>query len=244
MQSYRLLPIEFDYNGQSQVITPVLLTDGRERILVDCGYPGFIPYIEQSLEREGLHLGELTKVIATHHDIDHVGSLAALKRMYPNIDIVAHEMEAPYLDGSKKSQRLEQAESTLELLPKEAVPGAEQFISFLQSLEPVNVDRTVHNGEVLPYCGGIEVVHTPGHMEGHISLYLPADRTMIAGDAVVVEEGQLQIANPQYTLDLEEAVRSVRRLLTYDIETLVCYHGGVFRGDAQAALHQLLSRYT
>lgn len=48
-----------------------------------------------------------------------------------------------------------------------------------------------------------------------------------ARDAVVIEHGKLAIANPQYTLDLPEAIRSVRRLLDYEIEQIVCYHGGL-----------------
>jgi len=83
------------------------------------------------------------------------------------------------------------------------------------------------------------VVHTPGHMPGHISLYLPASRTMIAGDAVVIQEDKLEIANPQFTLDMAEAVRSIERLLSYEIDHLICYHGGVFQGQVKQALEQL-----
>lgn len=97
--------------------------------------------------------------------------------------------------------------------------------------------------ERLPWCGGIDIVHTPGHMPGHISLYLPASKTLIAGDAVVIEQGKLNIANPQFTLDLDEAVRSVQRLLAYDIEQLICYHGGLFHGDVKQALLELVREY-
>lgn len=80
-------------------------------------------------------------------------------------------------------------------------------------------------------------------MPGHISLYLPASKTLIAGDAVVIEDGRLAIANPHYTLNLEEALRSVQRLLDSDIEQLICYHGGLFHGDAKQALRQLIVAY-
>ncbi|MFD0674427.1 MBL fold metallo-hydrolase [Cohnella sp. GCM10027633] len=240
MSIYHLLEIEFEYNGQKQVITPILLQDESEMILVDCGYPDFIPLLEEAASRHDVTLDSVTRLIVTHHDMDHIGSLAALKRTYPHIEIIAHELEAPYIEGAKKSLRLEQAESTINALPVEAKPHAEQFIRFLQSIEPVAVDRTVSNGERLPWCDGIEIVLTPGHMPGHISLYLPATKTLIAADAVVIEEGKLAIANPQYTLDLDEAIRSVRRLLDYDIEQLICYHGGLYQGDVKQALQQLI----
>ncbi|MFC3749943.1 MBL fold metallo-hydrolase [Paenibacillus sp. GCM10012306] len=243
MNHYQLLDIEFEYSSQKQIITPVLLQDERDTILVDCGYPDFEPLLEAAVNKHEITLRSLTKLIITHHDMDHVGSLAALKRAYPSISIIAHEIETPSIEGKTKSKRLEQAESTFDALLEEAKPQAEQFIQFLQSIEPAAVDQTVSGGELLPWCGGIEIIHTPGHTPGHISLYLPASRTLIAGDAVVIEQGGLEIANPQYTLDLPKAVHSVQQLLEYDIEQIVCYHGGLFHGDVKQALRKLVDIY-
>ncbi|MNO23156.1 putative metallo-hydrolase YflN [compost metagenome] len=237
------LDIEFEFNSQKQTITPVLLKDEHDTILVDCGYPDFIPLLEEAAGQYNISLDSITRLIVTHHDMDHVGPLAALKQMYPQIEIIAHELEAPYVDGSQKAVRIRQAESTFDALPAEEKPGIQQFIAFLQSIKPVSVDRTVFSGEHLPWCGGIEIIHTPGHVPGHISLYLPASKTLIAGDVVVIEDGQLNIANPQFAWDLAEAVRSVQQLLEYDIEHLVCYHGGVFHGDIQGSLKELLQAY-
>ncbi|MED4781364.1 MBL fold metallo-hydrolase [Brevibacillus choshinensis] len=244
MSTIHLLEIEFANNGQSQSLTLVLLQDEHDTILVDCGYPDFLGLLAEAVARCGIQLDSITKLIVTHHDIDHIGSLAALKRMYPQMDIIAHELEVPFVEGKQKSLRLEQAESSLDELLGEARGHAEQFIHFLQSLEPAPVDQKVTHGEKLPWCGGIEIVHTPGHMTGHISLYLPTTKTLIAGDAVVMEDGKLAIANPQFTLDMKEAIHSIQRLLTYDIEQIVCYHGGLFQGDAKQALRQLILAYT
>lgn len=243
MNKYRLLNIEFEHNGYKQVITPVILQDEHETVLVDCGYPGFMPLLAVEASKHGINFDSITKLIVSHHDIDHIGSLAEIKRTYPHIQIIAHELEAPYIDGTRKSQRLEQAQTTFESLPDEAKPQAEQFIRLLQSIAPAPVNQTVRSDELLPWCGGIEIIHTPGHMPGHISLYLPASRTLIAADAVVIEQGQLNIANPQFTLDLQEAVRSVQRLLDYDIERIICYHGGLYDGDVPTALRELVQRY-
>ncbi|MFS0557327.1 MBL fold metallo-hydrolase [Brevibacillus sp. 179-C9.3 HS] len=244
MNQIHFLDISFMYNGIQQVITPVLLQDEHEMILVDCGYPDFLPLIQETAHKQQLTLGALTKVIVSHHDMDHIGSLAALKRAYPHLEIIAYESEAPYISGQKTSLRLEQAQATLDLLSSDEKQQAEQFIRFLQSIESAEVDRTVTNHEHLPWCGGIEIIHTPGHMPGHISLYLIANKTLIAGDAVVIENGRLEIANPSYTIDMQEAIRSVRYLLDYDIEQLICYHGGLFQGDIKQALRELLQAYT
>ncbi|MEK4439158.1 MBL fold metallo-hydrolase [Paenibacillus sp. FSL K6-2862] len=244
MASLHLIEIKIEQNGQQQVFTPVILQDEIDMILIDCGYPDFIHLLDKEVSQHNLTLSSITKLIVTHHDMDHIGSLAALKRTYPHIKIVAHELEVPYIEGNKKSLRLEQAESTFSALPEEEKPFAEQFIDFLQSFEPIAVDQSVSHKEWLPWCGGIEVIHTPGHMPGHISLYISASKTLIAADAVVIENSELAIANPQYTLDLEEAVRSIQRVSEYDIEQLICYHGGLFHGDAKQALCQLIHKYT
>ncbi|MCP6683939.1 MBL fold metallo-hydrolase [Bacillus nakamurai] len=240
MKSCYPLEIEFEYNQELHSITPVLLQDDNDTILIDCGYRGFINHLQDASARHRMSLHSLTKVIVTHHDIDHIGSLAALHRLYPDISVTAHEREAPYIDGSKKSLRLEQAESTYCSLPEEEKPYANQFIRSLQSVEAAPVHRTVTDGELLPWCGGIRIVATPGHTPGHISLYLPAEKTMIAGDAVVIEDGELNLANPRYTLHMDDAVRSVQRMLEYDICHLICYHGGLFKGNAKKALLRLL----
>ncbi|MFC0212940.1 MBL fold metallo-hydrolase [Paenibacillus chartarius] len=237
------LEISLTHEGGHQHIYPVLIKDDQDTVLVDCGYPHFIIQLQEAAERYGCKLDAVNKMIVTHHDIDHMGCLAAFKRAYPHIEIIAHELEIPYISGLKKSLRLEQAESTLSQMPDEAKAHAEQFIAMLRSIEPAAVDKAVTHAERLPWCGGIEIIHTPGHMPGHISLYLSSSKTLIAGDVVVIEDGRLEIANPQYTLDMEEAVRSVRLLLEYDIDRLICYHGGLFEGNIREALGELIVRY-
>ncbi|MFJ9501183.1 MBL fold metallo-hydrolase [Brevibacillus centrosporus] len=79
MSGIHLLDISFTNQGQQETITPVLLQDEQETILVDCGYPDFVPLLEEVVGRFGLTLAAVTKLIVTHHDIDHMGSLAAFK---------------------------------------------------------------------------------------------------------------------------------------------------------------------
>lgn len=46
-------------------------------MLADCGYAGFLPFIEDAMQASGLSPEALTGVIVTHHDHDHMGALAA-----------------------------------------------------------------------------------------------------------------------------------------------------------------------
>jgi glyoxylase-like metal-dependent hydrolase (beta-lactamase superfamily II) len=77
-------------------------------------------------------------------------------------------------------------------------------------------------------------------MPGHICLYLEESKTLIAGDAVVVENGELCFANPEYTLDISEAKQSIKKLIAYEIDKIVCYHGGEYTGNIKASLQKML----
>src|SRR4030095_12525686 len=104
----------------------------------------------------------------------------------------------------------------------------------IQKASGYDVEHVVKGGERLPDCGGINVIHTPGHTPGHISLHLPRIKTMIAGDAIVsagdsiVSAGEHLVVSPTYlSSDPEVATESVRRLIAMnlDLERLLVGHG-------------------
>lgn len=131
---------------------------------------------------------------------------------YPRIKVVASEIEAPYISGKKKSLRLEQAEKLQSKLNGIQRTDGIHFINILRSVEPVPVDIMVRDGDVLPWVGGVKVIATPGHMPGHISLLLEKFNVVVAGDAMVIEDNRLEVANPVYTLD---AVTAKNHLIAY-----------------------------
>jgi glyoxylase-like metal-dependent hydrolase (beta-lactamase superfamily II) len=88
------------------------------------------------------------------------------------------------------------------------------------------------------------VIFTPGHTPGHISLYLEKSKVLIAGDALTAQGGYLNSPNPSLTLDTHTAIRSVRRLVDLDIDTIICYHGGVVSEDANGQLRRVLQEAT
>jgi len=235
-----ILDIIVDTSTSEEHIFPVVLQDENEVILIDCGYPNHLSAIEEECKRAGIDMKELTKVIITHHDCDHMGALAAIKKKYPKVKIISSHEEEPYISGKEKSLRLKQAEAIYPTLDETEKGYAIQFHNFLSSIESAEVDEYVADKEVYPWCGGVEICATPGHMPGHISLYLTETKTLIAGDAIVVEEGRLAIANPSYTLDMDKTKESIRKLMGYEIERIICYHGGVYdKNDIKEALHEI-----
>lgn len=241
MNKISILKIKVGLNDEISTIYPVIIEGERETILIDCGYPNFLPAIEQEAIIRGVDMKKLSKIIITHHDFDHMGSLAAFKRKYPSIQVLASIDDEKYINGSNKSLRLQQAESIYDYLPEEEKKGAKTFQNILESVEACDVDICVKDKDFFDCCGGIEVVSTPGHMPGHISIYIKASKTLIAGDALVIENHELAIANPQYTLDMVEAKKSIIKLMNYEIDEIICYHGGVCKKDIKKSLSRIIS---
>ena len=86
--------------------------------------------------------------------------------------------------------------------------------------------KSLEHGDRLPYCGGIEVIHVPGHSAGNCCYYLPEKKLVIAGDTIFGdEEGNLETPPERYCLDVEQASREIRRLMEYDFDALLITHG-------------------
>lgn len=228
MNKIIMLDINFKYGNEVKTINPILLIDKNDVVLVDCGYPNCLSLLEAEIKSKGISPSSLTKVLITHHDDDHMGSLSELKEKYPNIKVVSSEIDSEYISGKKKSLRLEQAEEVLKDLPEEQKQFGIEFCETLRKVKPINVDITVRDGDYFEWAGGCQVISTPGHMPGHISLYLKETNSIITGDAAVIENNKIVIANPQFALDLELAKKSLEKLISMNAYNYYCYHGGKF----------------
>ena len=224
-----VLNVKYRFGKIDDEIYPVVVIDDKNMILVDCGYTGFLPAIEQAMEENNLYCGDLTHVLITHQDHDHMGALSDLKLKYPHIQVVASKIDSPYISGKLKSLRLDQAEAMQPNLPEEQKLFGLEFCNILKKVQPVAVDLEVSSGDIFDWCGGCTIIGTPGHTPGHISLYLNQKKVMIAGDAAALENGTLVIANPQFTLDIKEAEASLHKIMTYGAKEIICYHGGILK---------------
>lgn len=222
----KALRIDYELNGRRSIY-PALLCDERDKILVDCGYPGFLPLLERAAEREGESLSEVTGVVITHHDHDHYGALSELTEKYPRIISMSSEFDAPYIEGKKPPLRVELGMKIFASLTEDEREEARRFRARLEAVRRAKIDRVLRGGELMPWCGGAEIMPTPGHMPGHISLYVRPLKTLITGDALVASRGRPRVSNPQYATDPEEARRTAKALLALGAETFICYHGGV-----------------
>jgi glyoxylase-like metal-dependent hydrolase (beta-lactamase superfamily II) len=87
---------------------------------------------------------------------------------------------------------------------------------------------------------GLQVVATPGHTVGHLAVFDPDTKVLVAGDALT-NMGRLAGSNPQFTEDKAAAVASVRKLAQLAPRTILVGHGPPVLDGATAALSQLAS---
>ncbi len=200
---------------------PVLLKDAAGWMLVDTGFPLTYSLIVCEMARFGCEPKDITAIVLTHQDIDHIGNVKEFLAANPAIKVLAHEAEAPYIDGREAPVKLARLPQDHPFYP-ELKKGFDN--------RRFAIDNLLADGQMLPYCGGIQVLHTPGHTPGHICLYLPEDRVLIAGDALNIASGRLAGPAPEHTIDMATAIRSLEKLKTPEIDVVLTFHGGCYRG--------------
>ena len=240
-EGLEMLEIPSNVMGKLSVIYPVLIWDSERAVLVDAGYPGQLAQIREAIEKAGVPFERVDTVILTHQDIDHIGSLSSIqKELQGKVKVYAHEEEKPYIQGDKCPIKLAQLESRLDSLPAEMKLVYEKLKSGFQNAK-AKVDETLADGDELSCCCGIRVIHTPGHTPGHISLYLKHYKLLIAGDMLGVENGRLSLSPQSINFDNALNLKSVRKLADYDIEKVICYHGGLYGDEVSRQLKELAS---
>lgn len=233
MSRLEVIELKYKMYGNDFPVNLAVIEDENEMVLVDCGLPNSFEMIKEKMEEKNLDINKLTKIIITHQDQDHMGSLKEIKDNVKGVQILSSEEESKYISGKEEFLRIQNINKAIDKVDEETRKTMEAFKSRVSEVKTVAVDKIVKDGDILDIAGGIEIVGTPGHLPGHISVLVKKEKTLITGDALVVENGVLIPSNPQYTLDMEMAKKSIKKLLNYDIDTLICYHGGVFNDNVK-----------
>ena len=175
--------------------------------------------------RLGYPPSDIANIIVTHHHKDHIGSLAALKKL-TQARVIAHPADAPYIDGSLPQP----GPARPRWLSKASAP-----LHRLWSTTPATVDTLVNDGDELPILGGMKVLHMPGHTPGSICLLVQQERLVIVGDVLTYRFG-LRLPSRLFTVDIADEIQSIKRLASLDFNVVCFGHGPPLVNKAHQAI--------
>lgn len=105
----------------------------------------------------------------------------------------------------------------------------------------VKADVVLGHGDFIGACGGVEIVHVPGHSEGNLCLYLRGYKAVIAGDTIFGDsDGNLEAPPEKYCEDVVEASKNLSILADYDFDALLLSHGKNMMAGAKEKVLKLI----
>ncbi|RLI07369.1 MBL fold metallo-hydrolase [Candidatus Bathyarchaeota archaeon] len=186
----------------------IYLIDGGDALaLIDAGGGGDVKRVLRNIREVGLNPGDIELLILTHCHFDHIGGAGGIKRE-TGCSVAAHEAEAGEIERLGPLTLYEMAKAR----------GLE--------FEGVEVDVRLRGGEKLEVGEvEVEVVHTPGHTPGGVSLLLREGDTLdlFTGDTASAQGRLGWINGPG--CNLEEWKRSIKRMVELQPDRLFPGHG-------------------
>lgn len=126
--------------------------------------------IVRAIDRHGF---QLQSIALTHAHMDHVGGVAALKRLKPDAKIILHKADEFIYD------ELPEQPSWI------GIPRSQWSALGFDYEKPPRVDDYWQDGQVYK-VGTLEfkIIHCPGHTPGHVVLFEPNERRIFVGDVL------------------------------------------------------------
>jgi hydroxyacylglutathione hydrolase len=158
------------------MINAFLLVNSQGCILIDTGLPNTEGKIAKTLKKLKLAFSDIKLIVITHAHIDHAGNTAKIKSL-SGAKVIAHEGDLPYFRGEKKMHfcstgwfgRLFSKTGAIQKPYKPFEPDILLIPKAKFSLNDYGIDG--------------EVISTPGHTDGSISVVIDNDKAIV-GDLV------------------------------------------------------------
>ena len=158
------------------MINAFLIVNSKGCILIDTGLPDTESKVERILKKLNLTFHDIKLIVITHAHIDHAGNTATIKSL-SSAPVIAHEGDLPYFKGDKKMHFC----STGWFGWLFSKTGANQ--KPYKNFEPDILLSARTNLDLSSYGFEGEVIPTPGHTDGSISVVL-GNKNAIVGDLV------------------------------------------------------------
>lgn len=180
----------------------VYVVKGKRNVLIDAGL-GI--GVEEVIEKIAGYLGnnKLDAVILTHRHMDHIGGAEAIARHF-NTKVYASNIEA------------------------RAVNSRDGRSTCAYAFGMKMPEITVHDIEEFKW-EEMEVIQTPGHTEGSVSLYFPTQKWLFSGDTIFLYGSTGRWDLP--TGNFQQLIRSIEMLDKIEVVGLFPGHDGYVETD-------------
>ena len=208
-----------------------LVVGGADLTLIDAGHSRSAEGLLTELRDNGFDFKDVARIIVTHAHADHAGGLHAFLEKR-RIKVYAHPKTVPILTGK---------------VPMPSARGVRGFCrdflcEQLLPWKPIEAAVALETGTPLRGIPQWQVLQTPGHTEGSISLFHPAAQVLICGDVLSNRGGRLHAMAPVLHEDPKTLRVSIEGLSKLDVDILCCGHGPVLRGGAFRYIEAVLVR--
>ena len=192
--------------------TGIYLFEDRTALMIDPGLSGIRPKnIMKMLKKNGINL---KFIINTHEHDDHYASCNQFKLENNNIRILSSKYAKIYIDNP-------------ELFSKYILGGRPNkfFYKSLKSelIYDLRVDETIDEGKLILNKDVFEVIEFKGHTPGSIGI-MTKDNILFIGD-LLVSKKMLNKYDFLFIFDIEEYLKSLKKLRNIDFEYIVLGHG-------------------
>ena len=185
--------------------------------LVDAGLLGKGSYKIRSIQKAGIKLSSIKRIILTHTHLDHIGCVAEILKELPWAELWMHYSEADLL--GQGDERGVYGMDTFRVLCRL------QF-GLKAGAFKLKVNRKLQGGETLDLGNTVwEVLHIPGHSMGSIGLYHRSMKILIPGDVVYSDHaiGRFDL----YGADASELKKSLLSLAKLEVDILLPGHNQI-----------------
>jgi glyoxylase-like metal-dependent hydrolase (beta-lactamase superfamily II) len=186
--------------------------------LIDAGTGMNFEAVKRNMGEFGLKPNDIRLLINTHCHFDHTGGDQDFVKA-AGCKVAIHKQEAELL---RKGERIITLAGSL----------------FSRRLEPIEVARELREGDWIDLGElRLQVLHTPGHTSGSISLFEPKQRLLFTGDTIF-SDGVGRVDLP--TGDAEALQASIKRLAKLDAQKMYPGHGPTVEENAHERILKMV----